>query len=112
MSYLGSRDLEVDYEPGAHPGWDDYWFTCNDRRFRLLVIRDASEPRSQISMESQPQVPQDNVIWPSWHILSLPCCITPETAYEIISTIFDKFEQGRLYGRSEKAREITKALSE
>lgn len=115
MTYLSQAighdaDLAVDYEPGAHPGWDDYWFTCNGRRFRLLTINTDREKKSHISMSDQPHDALDNIIWPSWQIIVLPCVITPEAAFEIIAAAYDNFAKGTTYGRRQKALEIQKAL--
>ncbi|USM11478.1 hypothetical protein vBCbaSRXM_33 [Citromicrobium phage vB_CbaS-RXM] len=117
MSFLAAAighdaKLEVDYAPGGHPGWDEYWFTFMNHRFRLLTVNREDEKVSHIIFDGHPQERSFDQFWPSYQTVVLPCILTPEAAFEILGHLFDKWQAGTVIGRKNKAEELRKALFE
>jgi hypothetical protein len=105
-------DLEVEYQPGPHKGWDNYWFNYGGQRWSLLVIRDSENPSSQIAREGDSDNPPwVETFWPSFHILSLPVCITPEAAHKIVMETMNAWRNGITQGRKDKVAEFRQWLN-
>ena len=101
-------NISYEVEPGAHPGWTNYWFRWKDLDLRLLTIESDGETRSGIINESS-HVPRtkSGLYFGSLHFAGI---LTVETAIQILNMREEMYGAGQTNGANNLRRQIGKIL--